>query len=80
MVMRGTLNFTVIEWTNKDDILFVNRTFYTKRSKSNILGADLTLSPLNTSNAGMYTCTTRVEDRLVELIGTEEVNVTVKGR
>ena len=79
MVMRGILNFTVIEWIyTKSNILVTSQTFYTKTSP--VLSVDLTLSPLNTSNAGTYICTTHVEDNVVELIGNEIVNVTVKGR
>ena len=79
MVMRGILNFTVIEWIyTENNILVINQSFYTRTSP--VLSLDLTLSPLNTSNAGTYNCTTRVEDNQVELIGIEIVNVTVKGR
>ena len=78
MVMRGILNYTVIEWIDKNNFLVTNQTFYTRTSP--VLRVDLTLSPLNTSNAGTYICNTHVEDNRVELIGNEIVNVTVKGR
>ena len=66
------------EGHDKEGILVVNGTYYTRTAE--MLSVDLTLSPLNTSNAGTYNCTTRVEDQLVELIGTKLVNVTVKGK
>ena len=79
MVMRGILNYTFIEWIYKENnILVTSQAFHTRTSP--VLSVDLTLSPLNTSNAGTYICTTHVEDNVVELIGNEIVNVTVKGR
>ena len=44
-----------------------------------MLSVDLTLSPVNTSNAGIYTCLTAVEDQTVELLGIREAEVTVQG-
>ena len=54
MVMRGILNyFTFIEWIDKENnILVTSQAFYTRTSP--MLSVDLTLSPLNTSNAGTF--------------------------
>ena len=77
-VTRGTLNFTDIEWTNNRGVIISNEIFYTETSP--ILSVNLTLGPLNTSNAGTYTCETHVEDYVAQLIGIKQVDIFVKGQ
>ena len=57
--------------------IVANYTFLTLTAP--MLSVDLTLSPVNTSNAGIYTCKTAVEDQTVELLGIREVEITVQG-
>ena len=78
MVTRGTLNFTEIEWINNNRVAISYDIFETVGSPA--LSVNLTLSQLNTSNAGKYTCETHVEEYKTLLISTKEVNITVKGK
>ena len=77
LVMTGILNFTEIDWINNNRVAISYDILYTAGSQG--LSVDLTLSQLNTSNAGTYTCETRIEEYNTLLISTKEVNVTVKG-
>ena len=77
LVVGGALAFTEIGWLKNEKVVISDDMFYTKSSL--IHSRNLTLSPLNTSNAGMYTCETHVEDYKTMLIGTKEVNITVTG-
>ena len=76
-VMRGMLNSTLIIWVNMEGSIVANSTFLTLTAP--MLSVDLTLSPINTSNAGIYTCSTAVKDQNVKLLGIREVEITVQG-
>ena len=78
IAIGGTLNFTEIEWLNSENVVISDDIFYTKSSL--IHSRNLTFSPLNTSNAGTYTCETRIEEYNTLLISTKVINITVTGQ
>ena len=77
-VANEILNYTEIKWYNSKGALIVKADNF--KTMEEMLSLDLVINPMNMSDAGRYTCRTFVQDRIIELAETKEMNVTVKSK
>ena len=78
MVANETRNYTEIKWYNSKNALIVKKDNF--NTMEEMISLDLVINPVNTSDAGRYTCRTFDEDLIIELAGRKEINVTVKSK